>query len=136
VLIGGGLGNAVLFSIEGIARQRQPRDLLRRFKRAIDRYKVDEIERAADVIICAATRRRACPPTAAGQGLRRQHVAALDAYGPARSARASIPLGAGRPRDPIGSDGHDGAVARPPGILARHLKPAQAIASINSPINA
>src|SRR5215470_14918542 len=52
LLIGGGLGNAVLFSIGQALRRNGSRVLyFAGYKRAIDRYKVDEIERAADAIV-------------------------------------------------------------------------------------
>src|SRR5262249_56909437 len=52
LLIGGGLGNAVLFSIGQALRGNGSRVIyFAGYKRAIDRYKVEEIERAADVIV-------------------------------------------------------------------------------------
>src|SRR6202163_4669938 len=52
LLIGGGLGNAVLFSIGQALRTNGSRvTYFAGYKRAIDRYKVEEIERAGDVIV-------------------------------------------------------------------------------------
>ena len=52
LLIGGGLGNAVLFSIGQALRENGSRVIyFAGYKRMIDRYKVEEIERAADVIV-------------------------------------------------------------------------------------
>ncbi len=52
VLVGGGLGNAVLFSIGEALRQAGSRVLyFAGYKRMIDRYKVAEIEAAADVVV-------------------------------------------------------------------------------------
>src|SRR5262249_37529995 len=52
LLIGGGLGNAVLFSIGQALRANGSRVIyFAGYKRVIDRYKVEEIERAADVIV-------------------------------------------------------------------------------------
>ncbi len=52
LLIGGGLGNAVLFSIGQALRANGSRVIyFAGYKRAIDRYKVEEIERAADAIV-------------------------------------------------------------------------------------
>src|SRR5262249_2975113 len=52
LLIGGGLGNAVLFSIGQAVREGGGRVVyFAGYKRSIDRYKVEEIERAADVIV-------------------------------------------------------------------------------------
>src|SRR6516164_2482682 len=48
LLVGGGLGNAVLFSIGAALRAKGSRVLyIAGYKKIIDRYKVDEIERAA-----------------------------------------------------------------------------------------
>ena len=52
VLVGGGLGNAVLFSIGQALRAAGSRVLyFAGYKKMIDRYKVDEIEKAADVVV-------------------------------------------------------------------------------------
>ena len=52
MLIGGGLGNAVLFSIGQAFREQGSKVLyFAGYKKAIDRYKVDEIEKAANQII-------------------------------------------------------------------------------------
>ena len=75
LLIGGGLGNAVLFSIGQALRGNGGRVIyFAGYKRTIDRYKVEEIERAADVVVwcCDEAPGFAATPRA-GQGLRRQH---------------------------------------------------------------
>ncbi len=52
LLIGGGLGNAVLFSIGQELRASGSRTVyFAGYKKIIDRYKVEEIEKAADVVI-------------------------------------------------------------------------------------
>jgi NAD(P)H-flavin reductase len=52
ILVGGGLGNAVLFSIGQALRAAGSRVLyFAGYKKAIDRYKVADIEAAADVIV-------------------------------------------------------------------------------------
>ena len=52
LLVGGGLGNAVLFSIGEAMRKAGSRVLyFAGYKRMIDRYKVDEIEAASDVVV-------------------------------------------------------------------------------------
>ena len=65
VLVGGGLGNAVLFSIGAAFRAAGSRVLyFAGYKKRIDRYKVAEIEAAADTIVwCCdeATRLRTRP---------------------------------------------------------------------------
>ena len=51
-LVGGGLGNAVLFSIGAALRAAGSRVIyFAGYKQMRDRYKVEEIERAADVIV-------------------------------------------------------------------------------------
>ena len=138
LLIGGGLGNAVLFSIGQALRANGSRVIyFAGYKRAIDRYKVEEIERAADVIVW-------CCDEAPGFLAERPQdktfigniVAALDAYGSGALGPASIPLGEVDRVVAIGSDGMMAAVKRArQGILAQHLKPGhKAIASINSPM--
>jgi NAD(P)H-flavin reductase len=138
LLIGGGLGNAVLFSIGQALRANGSRVIyFAGYKRAIDRYKVEEIERAGDVIVW-------CCDEAPGFLAERPQdktftgniVAALDAYGSGALGPASIPLGEVDRVVAIGSDGMMAAVKRArQGILAQHLKPGhKAIASINSPM--
>ena len=52
MLVGGGLGNAVLFSIGKAMREKGSKVLyFAGYKKAIDRYKIEEIEQAADVIV-------------------------------------------------------------------------------------
>ena len=138
LLIGGGLGNAVLFSIGQALRANGSRVIyFAGYKRAIDRYKVEEIERAGDVVVW-------CCDEAPGFLAERPQdktfigniVAALDAYGSGALGPASIPLGEVDRVVAIGSDGMMAAVKRArQGILAQHLKPGhKAIASINSPM--
>ena len=138
LLIGGGLGNAVLFSIGQALRRNGSRVLyFAGYKRAIDRYKVDEIERAADAIVWC------CDEPPGFRAEREQDkafvgniVAALDAYGSGALGEAPIPLGEVDRVIAIGSDGMMAAVSQArQGMLAPHLKPGhKAIASINSPM--
>ena len=52
LLIGGGLGNAVLFSIGQKLRAEGSRVIyFAGYKKIIDRYKVEEIEKAADLVV-------------------------------------------------------------------------------------
>jgi NADPH-dependent glutamate synthase beta subunit-like oxidoreductase/NAD(P)H-flavin reductase len=138
LLIGGGLGNAVLFSIGQAFRAQGSRVIyFAGYKRAIDRYKVGEIERAADAIVWC------CDEAPGFQSERPQDrafigniVAALDAYGSGTLGALPIPLSDVDRIVAIGSDGMMAAVARARhGILASHLKPDhRAIGSINSPM--
>jgi NADPH-dependent glutamate synthase beta subunit-like oxidoreductase/NAD(P)H-flavin reductase len=138
LLIGGGLGNAVLFSIGQALRRNGSRVIyFAGYKHVIDRYKVEEIERAADVIVWCCDQapgfRPARPQDLAFVG---NIVAALDAYGSGELGMPPISLGEVDRVIAIGSDGMMAAVARArQGILAQHLKPGhKAIASINSPM--
>jgi NADPH-dependent glutamate synthase beta subunit-like oxidoreductase/NAD(P)H-flavin reductase len=138
LLIGGGLGNAVLFSIGQALRENGSRVVyFAGYKRVIDRYKVAEIERAADIIVWCCDEapgfRPARPQDKAFVG---NIVEALDAYGSSRLGDPSIPLTVVDRVIAIGSDGMMAAVKRArQGILAKHLKPGhKAIASINSPM--
>jgi NADPH-dependent glutamate synthase beta subunit-like oxidoreductase/NAD(P)H-flavin reductase len=138
LLIGGGLGNAVLFSI-GQALRRNGSGVLyfAGYKRAIDRYKVEEIERAADAIVWCCDE----PPgfrteRAQDKAFVGDIVAALDAYASGALGKAPLPLGEIDRVIAIGSDGMMAAVSRArQGMLAQHFKPGhKAIASINSPM--
>jgi NADPH-dependent glutamate synthase beta subunit-like oxidoreductase/NAD(P)H-flavin reductase len=138
LLIGGGLGNAVLFSIGQALRRNGSRVIyFAGYKRAIDRYKVEEIERAADVIVWCCDE---APGFRAERALDKAFVgnivAALDAYGSGALGPAPIPLGDVDRVIAIGSDGMMAAVGRArQGMLAQHFKPGhKAIASINSPM--
>jgi NAD(P)H-flavin reductase len=138
LLIGGGLGNAVLFSIGQALRANGSRVIyFAGYKRAIDRYKVAEIERAADAIVWCCDEapgfRAERPQDKAFVG---NIVAALDAYGSGALGETPISLGDVDRVIAIGSDGMMAAVGRArAGILAQHLKPGhKAIASINSPM--
>jgi NADPH-dependent glutamate synthase beta subunit-like oxidoreductase/NAD(P)H-flavin reductase len=138
LLIGGGLGNAVLFSIGQALRRSGSRVIyFAGYKRIVDRYKIEEIERAADVIVWC------CNEAPGFRAERRQDktfvgniVAALDAYGSGALGPQPIALAEVDRVIAIGSDSMMAAVAQArQGMLARHLKPGhKAIASINSPM--
>jgi NADPH-dependent glutamate synthase beta subunit-like oxidoreductase/NAD(P)H-flavin reductase len=138
LLIGGGLGNAVLFSIGQALRENGSRVIyFAGYKRAIDRYKVEEIERAADVIVwCCDEAPGFRAERAQDKAFVGNIVEALDAYGSGALGAAPIPLGAVDRVVAIGSDGMMSAVKHArAGMLAQHFKPGhKAIASINSPM--
>jgi NAD(P)H-flavin reductase len=74
VLAGGGLGNAVLFSIGQALRAAGSKVLyFAAYKRAIDRYKIEEIEKAADAVVWCCDEGPGFTPTRAGSRVRRQH---------------------------------------------------------------
>ena len=138
LLIGGGLGNAVLFSIGQAFRAQGSRVIyFAGYKRTIDRYKVEEIERAADAIVwCCDEAPGFQPERPQDRGFVGNIVAALDAYGSGTLGALPIPLSDVDRIVAIGSDGMMAAVARARhGILASHFKPGhRAIGSINSPM--
>jgi NADPH-dependent glutamate synthase beta subunit-like oxidoreductase/NAD(P)H-flavin reductase len=138
LLIGGGLGNAVLFSIGQALRGNGSRVIyFAGYKRAVDRYKVEEIERAGDVIVwCCDEAPGFRAERAQDKAFVGNIVAALDAYGSGALGPAPIPLGEVDRVVAIGSDGMMAAVkSAREGMLAPHFKPGhKAIASINSPM--
>jgi NADPH-dependent glutamate synthase beta subunit-like oxidoreductase/NAD(P)H-flavin reductase len=138
ILAGGGLGNAVLFSIGQAAREKGSRTIyFAGYKRPQDRFKVDQIEAAADVVVW-------CSDEAPGFEPRRPQdrafvgniVEAMRAYAQGDMGGAGIPLKEARHLIAIGSDGMMRAVARArEGLLREHLHPElRAIGSINSPM--
>lgn len=138
LLLGGGLGNAVLFSIGAAMRARGNRVLyFAGYKSMRDRYKVAEIERAADAIVWCCDE---APGFAPGRPQDKRFVgnivAALDAYGAGALGPQPVALSEVDRIVAIGSDSMMAAVARARhGVLAAHLKPGhKAIGSINSPM--
>ena len=99
LLCGGGLGNAVLFSIGKKARELGNRVIyFAGYKKAEDFYKREEIEAAADVLVLSVDHGRADPgPAPGGSRVRRQHRRGDGRLwrGPARQDRD--PALAGRP---------------------------------------
>jgi NADPH-dependent glutamate synthase beta subunit-like oxidoreductase/NAD(P)H-flavin reductase len=138
LLAGGGLGNAVLFSIGQALRAAGSRVVyFAGYKRMIDRYKVEEIERAADIIVwCSDEAPGFVPTRAQDRAFVGNIVAAMSAYGGGKLGPVTIPLDQIDRIIAIGSDGMMGAVARARHtVLAQLLKPGHAaIGSINSPM--
>jgi NADPH-dependent glutamate synthase beta subunit-like oxidoreductase/NAD(P)H-flavin reductase len=139
-LVGGGLGNAVLFSIGAAFRARGSKVLyFAGYKKLIDRYKVEEIEAAADVVVW-------CSDEAPGFAARRPQdrsfvgniVEAMKAW-----ASGALNPAPGSPRlhdadrlIAIGSDRMMAAVARARHEALASVLPAHHLAfgSINSPM--
>ena len=138
LLIGGGLGNAVLFSIGQAMKAKGCKVIyFAGYKRGIDRYKVEEIERAADTIVWCCDEAPGFTPDRPGDlAFVGNIVEAIDAYGRGALGPAPIPLADVDRIIAIGSDGMMNAVAQARhGVLAAHLKPGhKAIGSINSPM--
>ncbi|HYO84176.1 MAG TPA: FAD-dependent oxidoreductase, partial [Bryobacteraceae bacterium] len=138
LLAGGGLGNAVLFSIGQTLRDKGSRVVyFAGYKKIIDRYKVPEIENAADVVIwCCDEAPGFTPGRVQDRAFVGNIVAAMVAYASGELGDPPIRLQSVDRVIAIGSDGMMNAVAK-----ARHtalkpyLKPDHhAIGSINSPM--
>lgn len=137
-LVGGGLGNAVLFSIGAALRAAGTRVVyFAGYKALRDRYKVEEIERAADVIVwCCDEAPGFAPARPQDRSFVGNIVQAMAAYGfgalggqavPLRDAEHMVVIGSDRMMQAVGVARH--------GVLAPFLKPGHtAIGSINSPM--
>jgi len=138
VLVGGGLGNAVLFSIGAAARAAGSKVLyFAGYKKLVDRYKVAEIEAAADIVVWC------CDEAPGFDATRPQDksyvgniVQAMVAYASGEFGEQPVALADADHIIAIGSDRMMAAVG-----MARHnqLKPYLkadhfAIGSINSPM--
>ena len=138
VLVGGGLGNAVLFSIGQALRQAGSRVLyFAGYKKMIDRYKVAEIEAASDLVVwCCDEAPGFVPTRAQDRAFVGNIVQGLLAYAEGRLGGPGLPLKEAQRLIAIGSDRMMAAVAAARhGVLAAHLDPRHvAIGSINSPM--
>src|SRR5688500_11293068 len=138
VLAGGGLGNAVLFSIGRALRAAGSKVIyFAGYRHMADRYRVEDIEAAADVVVWCCDE----PP---GFSPRRPHdrafvgniVQAMQAYASGALGKQAVPFSSTDRIIAIGSDQMMAAVAAARhGILSSFLKKAHvAIGSINSPM--
>jgi NAD(P)H-flavin reductase len=138
VLVGGGLGNAVLFSIGQALRTAGSRVLyFAGYKKIIDRYKVAEIEAASDVVVWCCDEAPGFTPERPGdRSFVGNIVQAMHAYACGKLGAQPIALRDADRIIAIGSDRMMAAVAGARhGVLAGHLKPHHfAIGSINSPM--
>jgi NAD(P)H-flavin reductase len=143
LLVGGGLGNAVLFSIGQQLRASGSRTVyFAGYKKIIDRYKVEEIEKAADVVVwCCDEAPGFTPGRIQDKAFVGNIVEAIIAYGSGDLddpdvSLPNITLHSVDRMVVIGSDAMMGAVARARHTtLAPYLKPDhKAIGSINSPM--
>ena len=137
-LVGGGLGNAVLFSIGAALRAAGSRVLyFAGYKKAIDRYKVPQIEAAADEVVwCCDEAPGFVPGRPGDKAFVGNIVEAMRAHAEGRLGAPSVHLKDADRIIAIGSDGMMAAVgAARHGVLAPHVKAAHvAIGSINSPM--
>jgi NADPH-dependent glutamate synthase beta subunit-like oxidoreductase/NAD(P)H-flavin reductase len=138
LLVGGGLGNAVLFSIGQTLRASGSRVVyFAGYKKVIDRYKVEEIEAAADVVVwCCDEAPGFTPGRVQDRAFVGNIVQAMVAYASGELGEVEIPFNAVDRVVAIGSDGMMNAVARARhGVLQPYLKQGHhAIGSINSPM--
>ncbi len=138
VLCGGGLGNAVLFSIGAAFRAAGSKVLyFAGYKKVIDRYKVADIENAADTVIwCCDEEPGFKPGRPQDRSFIGNIVQAMDAYGEGRLGAPAIRLDDADRLIAIGSDRMMASVAKARhDVLKAHLKPRHfAIGSINSPM--
>jgi NADPH-dependent glutamate synthase beta subunit-like oxidoreductase/NAD(P)H-flavin reductase len=138
LLAGGGLGNAVLFSIGQQLREAGSRVVyFAGYKKIIDRYKVEEIEKAADVVIWVCDEAPGFTPgRVQDSAFVGNIVEAMAAYGRGDLGDVEIPLSSVDRLIVIGSDGMMRAVQQARhSVLRPYLKPDhQAIGSINSPM--
>jgi NADPH-dependent glutamate synthase beta subunit-like oxidoreductase/NAD(P)H-flavin reductase len=137
-LVGGGLGNAVLFSIGAATRAAGSKVIyFAGYKALRDRYKVEEIERAADVIVwCCDEAPGFAPTRPQDRTFVGNIVQAMAAYGSGQLGAQAVPLVDAEHMIVIGSDRMMAAVgAARHGVLKPFLKPGHsAIGSINSPM--
>jgi NADPH-dependent glutamate synthase beta subunit-like oxidoreductase/NAD(P)H-flavin reductase len=138
VLVGGGLGNAVLFSIGQAFRKAGSKVLyFAGYKKVIDRYKIEEIEAAADVVVWCCDEAPGFEPTRPqDKSVVTDIVEAMRRYAAGELGAQPIPYSDADRIVAIGSDGMMNAVR-----LARYggLKPFlkaehRALGSINSPM--
>ncbi len=138
VLVGGGLGNAVLFSIGAAARAANCRVLyFAGYKKLADRYKIAEIEAAADTIVWCCDESPGFEATRPGDmSFVGNIVQAMVAYADGTLGSQPISLQETDRLIVIGSDRMMAAVgAARHHQLAPYLKPNHfAIGSINSPM--
>jgi NADPH-dependent glutamate synthase beta subunit-like oxidoreductase/NAD(P)H-flavin reductase len=138
ILVGGGLGNAVLFSIGQAFRAAGSKVLyFAGYKKVIDRYKVADIEAAADVIIWCCDELPGFTPgrpqdhTFVGNIVQAMHAYAVGTLGMptirVEDADRVIAIGSDRMMSAVARARHD--------LLKPHFKPGHvAIGSINSPM--
>jgi NAD(P)H-flavin reductase len=136
MLVGGGLGNAVLFSIGQTLRSHGSRVIyFAGYKKVIDRYKVDEIERAADCIVWCCDEQPGFEPSRPGDyNFVGNIVEAIRWYG--SEINAPIRLQEVHRLIAIGSDRMMAAVGAARHTVLKGMLPDehQAIGSINSPM--
>ena len=138
LLVGGGLGNAALFSIGAAFRAQGSRVLyFAGYKKMVDRYKVEEIEAASDAIVrCCDDGPGFTPDRVQDRSFVGNNVQAMLAYARGQLGKAPIAMPEVDHIVAIGSDRMMAAVAQARHtVLQPHLKTSLfAVGSINSPM--
>jgi NAD(P)H-flavin reductase len=138
VLCGGGLGNAVLFSIARAFKAMGSRVIyFAGYRNGADIFKQDDVEKFTDVVVwCTDSGAEIPPRRAQDKQFRGNIVQAMLAYATGKLGDAAIPLSDAARVIAIGSDRMMAAVKEARhGILAPYLKRGHlAIGSINSPM--
>jgi NAD(P)H-flavin reductase len=138
ILAGGGLGNAVLFSIGQAMRRAGNRVLyFAGYKHMTDRYKIGEIEAASDAVVwCCDEEPGFTPERPQDKTFVGNIVQGMHAYASGALGEQPILFNAADRIMAIGSDRMMGAVARARhDLLKPYLKPGhRGIGSINSPM--
>jgi NAD(P)H-flavin reductase len=138
LLAGGGLGNAVLFSIARALRENNCRVVyFAGYKKGEDLFKREEIEAATDQIVWATdTGAEIEPRRAQDRHFRGNIVQAMKAYAGGELGEPMFDLREAERIIAIGSDRMMAAVKQARhGLLAEHLNPAHVgVGSINSPM--
>jgi NADPH-dependent glutamate synthase beta subunit-like oxidoreductase/NAD(P)H-flavin reductase len=138
VLAGGGLGNAVLFSIGRALRAAGSKVVyFAGYKTLADRYRIEDIEAASDVVVWCCDEPPGFPARRAqDKSFVGNIVQAMQAYARGALGAQSVPFSATDRIIAIGSDKMMAAVALARhGVLDQYLKPEHiAIGSINSPM--
>jgi len=138
VLVGGGLGNAVLFSIGQAFRAAGSKVLyFAGYKQMADRYKEADIEAAADVVVwCSDQAPGFAPARPQDRAFVGNIVQAMTAYASGELGAQAIPFAGADRIIAIGSDRMMAAVAAARhSVLAPYMKADHtAIGSINSPM--
>jgi NADPH-dependent glutamate synthase beta subunit-like oxidoreductase/NAD(P)H-flavin reductase len=138
VLAGGGLGNAVLFSIGRALRAAGSKVIyFAGYKQMSDRYRIEDIEASSDVVVwCCDEPPGFVPRRSQDRSFVGNIVQGMRAYASGAPGTQPIPFSATDRIIAIGSDGMMAAVAEARhGVLKEYLKPSHvAIGSINSPM--
>ncbi len=137
MLVGGGLGNAVLFSIGKALRENGSKVLyFAGYRRAIDRYKVQEIEEASDVTVWCSDDSKFAIDRPQDKSFHGNIVQGMIAYAKGELGDMKIKMNEVDRMIVIGSDRMMEAVANVRhNSLKPYLKPGHvAIGSINSPM--